>query len=358
MRAQLDAFNVNFAHVDMARAHSANLTPYDVVITASMIDREAQVAAERKLVAAVIWNRLRTHMLLQIDATVQYALGKTKPVLTYDDLEVDSPYNTYKHPGLPPTPISNPGLAALQAAADPAAVDYLYYVARADGTGRHYFSKSYEEFLANQERAASNGKWLRSAPRSDPSFIVSSFVRRTTRGCSRRPPPRGKSSGVAGGAHWRHAYREKSTVTGTTKVIGIIGDPVSHSMSPLLHNAAFAASGLDMVYVPLRVEAPAFRAAIQGVVALGFRGANVTVPHKGAVLPYLDWLDDDARFAEAVNTVVVDRGEVRGYNTDVDGVRGALQDAFAVTPCKELQDCSLELAVPHGLLPWRWPVWG
>ena len=96
------------------------------------------------MVAAVIWNRLRNDMLLQIDATIQYALGKTKPVLTFDDLKIDSPYNTYKHPGLPPTPISNPGLAALQAAADPADVDYLYYVARNDGTGRHYFSSDYD----------------------------------------------------------------------------------------------------------------------------------------------------------------------------------------------------------------------
>jgi shikimate dehydrogenase len=117
------------------------------------------------------------------------------------------------------------------------------------------------------------------------------------------------------------------TVTGKTRVIGIIGDPVSHSLSPLLHNAAFAARGLDMVYVPLRVQAPALRAAVEGLAALGFRGANVTVPHKGAVLPYLDWLDDDARLAEAVNTVVVDRGELRGYNTDVDGVREALREA-------------------------------
>jgi len=129
-----------------------------VVIIASMIDREAMVPAERPMVAAVIWNRLRIDMLLQIDATIQYALGKTKPVLTYDDLKIDSPYNTYKHPGLPPTPISNPGLAALQAAAAPANVDYLYYVARNDGTGRHYFSKDYAQFLVDQKKATANGQ--------------------------------------------------------------------------------------------------------------------------------------------------------------------------------------------------------
>jgi UPF0755 protein len=155
---QLTAFRDNFASVDTARARKANLTPYDVVTIASMIDREALVPAERALVAAVIWNRLRARMLLQIDATIQYALGKTKPVLTYDDLKIDSPYNTYKHTGLPPTPISNPGLAALQAAADPASVDYLYYVARNDGTGRHYFSVKYAQFLLDKAKAEANGQ--------------------------------------------------------------------------------------------------------------------------------------------------------------------------------------------------------
>ena len=155
---QLEAFNHTFGEVDMARAQKANLTAYDVVIIASMVEREASVAEERPVVAAVIWNRLKDGMLLQIDATIQYALGEQKPALTYDDLEIDSPYNTYKHPGLPPTPIANPGLAALHAAADPDDVDYLYYVARNDGTGRHYFSADYDQFLVDQAKAAANGE--------------------------------------------------------------------------------------------------------------------------------------------------------------------------------------------------------
>jgi UPF0755 protein len=158
VKKQLTAFDQNFAEVHMTRALKANLTPYDVVIIASMIDREAMVPAERPLVAAVVWNRLRADMLLQIDATIQYALGKTKPVLTFDDLKIDSPYNTYKHAGLPPTPISNPGLAALKAAAAPAKVGYLYYVARNDGTGRHYFSKDYAQFLVDQQKAKANAQ--------------------------------------------------------------------------------------------------------------------------------------------------------------------------------------------------------
>lgn len=153
---QLTAFKVNFARVDMTRARKANLTQYDVVIIASMIDREVRLPPERALVAAVIWNRLRAHMLLQIDATIQYALGKTKPVLTYQDLKIDSPYNTYKHAGLPPTPISDPGLAALQAAANPADAKYLYYVARNDGTGGHYFSSDYAQFLVDKAKAQAN----------------------------------------------------------------------------------------------------------------------------------------------------------------------------------------------------------
>jgi shikimate dehydrogenase len=99
---------------------------------------------------------------------------------------------------------------------------------------------------------------------------------------------------------------------------------VSHSLSPRLQNAAFAALGLDYVYVPLPVRAEDVGAAVRGLSALGFRGANVTVPHKGAVLPFLDELSDDACLAEAVNVIVVDDDGLRGYNTDVEGVRTAL----------------------------------
>jgi len=158
VKTQLKTFNAYFAKVDMRRARAANLTDYDVVIIASMIDREVQVPSERPIVAAVIWNRLHKHMFLQIDATVQYALGKTKPVLTYNDLKIDSPYNTYKHLGLPPTPISNPGLAALEAAADPSNDKYLYYVARNDGTGRHFFSTTYAQFLVDKAKSEANAK--------------------------------------------------------------------------------------------------------------------------------------------------------------------------------------------------------
>lgn len=154
-RLQLGTFKERLAEIDLRKARAHNLTEYDVTIIGSMIEREIQVAAERPLAAAVIWNRLRLGMPLQIDATVQYALPQYKEQLTFEDLKVQSPYNTYLHTGLPPTPICNPGAAALRAAAHPAAVDYLYYVARNDGSGGHYFSANYAQFLKDKARAQS-----------------------------------------------------------------------------------------------------------------------------------------------------------------------------------------------------------
>jgi len=151
---QLAAFRSALAGIDLSRARKADLTPYDVTIVASMVEREVEVPSERPLVAAVIWNRLRLGMRLQIDATVEYVLPHYKSALTYDDLKTESPYNTYLHAGLPPTPIANPGAASLKAAADPASVDYLYYVARNDGSGRHYFASTYNEFLADKQKAS------------------------------------------------------------------------------------------------------------------------------------------------------------------------------------------------------------
>ena len=146
--AQLAAFARAFDRVDMAYAASKNLTPYDVLIIASMIEREAKVDRERPLVAAVIYNRLAAGMPLGIDATLLYEQGDWAHRLTVSELEADSPYNTRLRTGLPPTPISNPGLASLQAAAHPAEVNYLYYVAEGD-SGAHYFTESFEDFRAH-----------------------------------------------------------------------------------------------------------------------------------------------------------------------------------------------------------------
>jgi UPF0755 protein len=145
---QLEAFRKAWRKVDMRYARSKNLTPYDVLIIASMIEREVVVPRERRLVAAVVYNRLRARMPLGIDATLRYGLNipPTEPI-TLSHLDSDSPYNTRKLAGLPPTPIANPGLASLQAAAHPAEVDYLYFV-RTPDCRSHFFTASSAEFDA------------------------------------------------------------------------------------------------------------------------------------------------------------------------------------------------------------------
>jgi UPF0755 protein len=144
---QLTAFERQWAKVDMRYARSKNLTPYDVLIIASMIEEETVAPEERRLVAAVIYNRLRRRMPLGIDATIRYGLDRPgTESLRKSDLESDSPYNTRKRLGLPPTPITNPGLASLKAAANPARVDYLYFVRKPDKV-HHFFTADENEFL-------------------------------------------------------------------------------------------------------------------------------------------------------------------------------------------------------------------
>jgi uncharacterized YceG family protein len=146
VRDQLASFAREWGKVNMAYARSKNLTPYDVLIIASMIEKEVAVPAERRLVSAVIYNRLHNRMALQIDATTRYGLGipPTKS-LTNADLASSSPYNTRNRPGLPPTPIANPGLASIQAAAHPAPVDYLFFLRKPDKR-HHFFTASQAEF--------------------------------------------------------------------------------------------------------------------------------------------------------------------------------------------------------------------
>ncbi len=134
-----------------ARPRRKNLTRYDVLIIASMIEREAAYPADRAKIAAVIYNRLHANMPLGIDATIQYKVGSWR-VLNARDLRVKGGYNTRTHRGLPPTPISNPGLASLNAAAHPAKVPYLYYVAiPGDPKRRHHFSRTYADFQHFQQ---------------------------------------------------------------------------------------------------------------------------------------------------------------------------------------------------------------
>ncbi len=149
---QLIAFRRRFGSADVRRAHALGVTPYEMLTVASMVEREAQTEHDRPLIAAVIYNRLHEGIPLGIDATIYYAVEQQMGIATYtgelteSQLKIDSPYNTRTHKGLPPTPISNPGEASIHAAAHPAHVPYLYYVAGADGCGEQVFSKTYAEF--------------------------------------------------------------------------------------------------------------------------------------------------------------------------------------------------------------------
>jgi UPF0755 protein len=157
IRMMLDNFANKLTPAMRERAASQGLTVHQLVTLASIVEREAVQPAERPIIASVFLNRLRQGIPLYADPTVQYALGSDpasvarwgywKKELTPADLEVASPYNTYRHPGLPPGPIANPGLASLQAVLEPADTDYLYFVARGDGS--HAFSRTEEEHVRN-----------------------------------------------------------------------------------------------------------------------------------------------------------------------------------------------------------------
>lgn len=143
----LQQFDTAVKDLPWDRAEKLRVTPYQVMVIASMIEKEAGTDRERPLISAVIYNRLRLKMALGIDATVGYIDPDPSDGLTSSDLAIDSPYNTRLNPGLPPTPIASPGLASIKAALDPANVGYLYYVACAGG---QRFSVDYETFLRNK----------------------------------------------------------------------------------------------------------------------------------------------------------------------------------------------------------------
>lgn len=160
IRRMLENFGRKVTPEKIAAARARGLTLHQVVTLASIVEREAVVPEERPLIASVYLNRLAAGMKLDADPTVQYALGYQpdgrtwwKSPLTLEDLQVDSPYNTYRYPGLPPGPIANPGLASIEAVLNPAQTDYLYFMAdciRKDG--RHWFARTQEEHLRNFNR--------------------------------------------------------------------------------------------------------------------------------------------------------------------------------------------------------------
>lgn len=163
VKQQLRAFEDEFAKVDLTQAKRANLTPYDVLIIASMVEREAMLSKERPVVASVIYNRLSDGIPLGIDATIRFATENWTEPLTQSELAIDSPYNTRLNSGLPPGPIGNPGIDSIEAAANPDETDFLYYVVKPGTCGEHVFTETDAEFQAavdeyNSERAAAGGQ--------------------------------------------------------------------------------------------------------------------------------------------------------------------------------------------------------
>ena len=162
VQLQLQDFKKKIKQIDMSYAKSKNLTVFDVLVIASMIEREAGIPSQRKQVAAVVYNRLHEGMPLGIDATIRFATGNYAQPLTESELAVDSPYNTRTNQGLPPGPINSPGIEAIDAAAHPSKDDYLFYVNKPNTCGELAFSKTEAEFEAdvaayNEAREANGG---------------------------------------------------------------------------------------------------------------------------------------------------------------------------------------------------------
>jgi uncharacterized YceG family protein len=149
---QLAAFRENFGSLDFAYARRRDLSRYDVLTIASLVEREAQIARERPLIASVIYNRLEADMPLGIDATIRYETQNWTRPIRLSELEADTPYNTRLRQGLPPTPIGNPGRKSMEAAARPARTDYLFFVRTPGDSGEHAFSSTDAQFQRDYER--------------------------------------------------------------------------------------------------------------------------------------------------------------------------------------------------------------
>lgn len=145
--AMLDAYSKEFNESDIEKAKALGYSYNEVIRVASIIEREVKEPTERAMVAGVIYNRLKIGMKLEMCSTIQYILGEQHDKLYEVDLQIDSPYNTYMYEGLPVGPIANPGKASIEAALNPVSHDYLYFVLMDEATGKHYFSKTFEEHL-------------------------------------------------------------------------------------------------------------------------------------------------------------------------------------------------------------------
>jgi UPF0755 protein len=151
IRTLLDTFDSRAGSVLATAAERRKVRIADIVTIASIVEREARARHESPLIASVYWNRVAINMRLEADPTVQYAIGSWREPLL-PDLQVDSPYNTYRNSGLPPTPICVPGDLAIRGAAEPATSDFFFFVAKNDGTGEHAFARTLEEHERNRVR--------------------------------------------------------------------------------------------------------------------------------------------------------------------------------------------------------------
>ena len=276
------------ARREIRRARDLHVTPYELLTVASMVEREAQVPGDRPKIAAVIYNRLREGMPLGIDATIYYAVELRDGIATYThelteaQLHIDSPYNTRTHTGLPPTPISNPGLASIRAAAYPAHVPYLYYVA--------------------------GGRRLRRAGVLDDARRI-----------------RSQRRGLQGGGQQKRRTSAELQEEVMPR-LGVLGWPVAHSRSPAMHNAAFAALGMsDWRYQRLPVPPELFAQTTRALGASGFLGRQRDDPAQaGGARAGRPGERGGAAIGAANTLTFAADGAIAAENTDAPGLIAAL----------------------------------
>jgi UPF0755 protein len=164
LTAMLERFARELTPERKERLRKLGLSVHQWVTLASLVEREAKVDPERPVIAGVLWNRIHENWLLQVDATVQYIFGEPKERLTYRDLEIDDPYNTYLYEGLPPGPIGAPGARSLEAVLYPQTHDYFFYVTKKDGSDEHYFAETHAEHERNIALSRQNERRLAGQP--------------------------------------------------------------------------------------------------------------------------------------------------------------------------------------------------
>jgi hypothetical protein len=272
-----------------ARAAEIGLTPYEVFIIASLIEREAKVEEDRAKISAVIRNRLFVSMNLEIDATLYYGQD---PDTSFTVLRnIDSPVQHLHVPGAATDADRQPRPGVDPRCAQPGAATAA-------------------------ERSDVSG-----ARRSHPVLLL------LLRAGRHRRPPRVRAHLRAASPQHRDLSRSRRpvtvAVTANTQVAAVIGDPVRHSLSPVIHGAAFRSGGLDWVMVAFEVAAGSGAAAVDAMRTLGVRGLAVTTPHKADVAAAVDEVDPAAAALRSVNTVVLrDDGTTFGASTDGAGFVG------------------------------------